>query len=268
MNLPEISVSTQAFACTALLMLSCLACKHHGSVVKNSTVPDPALEKDVKGMWMRLVSANSDSLAFLYTPEAVHINETGQVTSGAATIAELVKNGHEIIDGIATRYEVPATPDSTYIYELGTYTTTKDQTFKNLIIWNTKGGQKLRELEFVSRADMDAKVDAGITERRGEWIRLCNAHNAAALVSEVYAENAIYYNHRPVIVGREGIHADYQYMNDSNYRLSLEPILLEAVTDDLVFEIGQCSGTYKGKYILIWQKNTEGIWHILLDSNI
>ena len=84
----------------------------------------------------------------------------------------------------------------------------------------------------------------------------------------MYTENTIYYNHKPVIVGHEDLAVEYQYMNNKKYELFLEPIIVEVVQDDLVYEIGQCSGTYGGKYILIWQKGNDDVWRVLVDSNI
>jgi ketosteroid isomerase-like protein len=223
--------------------------------------PDP-------GAWMRLVNAGSDSLTGLYTPEAVHIDETGGVVTGAAAISESLRQRQFKIDSVTTSYGISATPDAAYRYELGSFYTSDRKIYKHLLIRDTRNGQFLRELEFIAPAEKGAKVATGIAERRKEWIRLCNLHNPAALVTGMYAENAVYYNHRPVVTGRDGILADYQYMSDPNYTLSLEPLILEAVTDALVFEIGQCSGSYNGKYILVWQKNTEGEWQVLMDSNI
>jgi ketosteroid isomerase-like protein len=40
------------------------------------------------------------------------------------------------------------------------------------------------------------------------------------------------------------------------------------VNDNLVYEIGQCKGTYKGKYILVWKKESDGVWRVFIDSNI
>ena len=57
-------------------------------------------------------------------------------------------------------------------------------------------------------------------------------------------------------------------MNNKNYRLKLEPLIVKPVSKNLVFEIGQCSGSYDGKYILVWGKDVDGMWKIIIDSNI
>ena len=97
---------------------------------------------------------------------------------------------------------------------------------------------------------------------------LCNQHDAQQLVAQMYTANAMYYNHKPVVVGRKDITIEYDYMNQANYSLHLEPIIVETLTPALVFEIGQCSGSYGGKYMLIWEKQKDGSWQVLMDSNI
>jgi hypothetical protein len=55
-------------------------------------------------------------------------------------------------------------------------------------------------------------------------------------------------------------------MNNPTYQLTLTPIAVEAAGKDIAFEIGQCSGSYGGKYILVWQKIGNN-WKVLFDSN-
>jgi ketosteroid isomerase-like protein len=57
-------------------------------------------------------------------------------------------------------------------------------------------------------------------------------------------------------------------MSNESYQLTLNPITIETVNPETVFEIGQCEGSYNGKYILIWKKQTDGQWRIWVDSNI
>ena len=122
--------------------------------------------------------------------------------------------------------------------------------------------------EFISSANSQNIDLEKIKERRKEWIMLCNKHNAQGLVEELYSSDAIYYNHKPVIRGHASIIADYAYMNNPEYSLHLEPLTIVPVNDHMVFEIGQCSGSYKGKYILVWKKEKDGEWRIFMDSNI
>ena len=99
-------------------------------------------------------------------------------------------------------------------------------------------------------------------------MELCNAHNVPELVEQLYTEDALYYNHKPIIKGTESIIQEYDYMNKPDYQLKLEPRAIEIVNSEMVYEIGQCVGSYSGKYILIWKMVGPGEWKIFLDSNI
>ena len=99
-------------------------------------------------------------------------------------------------------------------------------------------------------------------------MQYCNAHQVDKLVNELYTKDALYYNHRPMINGRERLIQEYSYMGNPAYKLALKPITVRPFSKDLVVEIGQCEGSYPGKYILIWQRSDQGVWQIALDSNI
>ncbi|OJU27276.1 MAG: hypothetical protein BGN92_03695 [Sphingobacteriales bacterium 41-5] len=97
-----------------------------------------------------------------------------------------------------------------------------------------------------------------INERRKLWIQLCNENNSKNLVEELYIKNAIYYNRKPPIRSTNNLIKEYSYTNNKNYRLQLHPLTTTTVNANLVFEIGQCKGTYNGKYILVWEKDSDG----------
>ena len=56
-------------------------------------------------------------------------------------------------------------------------------------------------------------------------------------------------------------------MNNPKYSLNLTPIVLELVNERIAIEIGQCSGSYNGKYVLVWEKTKDGQWKVLFDAN-
>ena len=99
-------------------------------------------------------------------------------------------------------------------------------------------------------------------------MELCNAHDVEGLVNELYSVNTLYYNHKPLVKGREDVIKEYGYMRNEKYSLKLTPLFIEAVNESTVYEIGQCNGSYGGKYILIWKKEADGKWRIFIDSNI
>jgi hypothetical protein len=78
----------------------------------------------------------------------------------------------------------------------------------------------------------------------------------------------MYYNHKPIVQGTENLIQEYGYMNRESYSLQLDPKKSVIVNANFVFEIGQCSGSYGGKYVLIWKKEADGNWRIYIDSNI
>ncbi len=108
---------------------------------------------------------------------------------------------------------------------------------------------------------------ADLDQSRTEWMRLCNAHEADELVTQLYTENTYYYNRGRLLQGTEAVAAEYSYMNNPNYSLQLTPKHIVMVTSDIAYEVGRCSGSYPNPYMLLWKKGTDGKWQILMDSN-
>lgn len=218
--------------------------------------------------WLNQFNSNKDSLAKLYFEKVIKINSAGEVLVGRDAIIEDWKKVDWNIKSIAELKRVDTHKNNPYEYEIGEFKNSKGEDFKHLIIWNTKEKTKTRELEFIAKAENFSSYKKEIDQRRKEWMAICNSHNAKKLVHQLYSENAIYYNHKPVLIGRDSITKEYSYMNRPQYQLTLTPIHLEEVTENLAFEIGQCSGGYGGKYMIVWQKDETGKWHVLMDSNI
>ena len=222
--------------------------------------------------WKNLVNEDSESLAEIYVPEAIQINLKGNVTSGAEQIITSYKNlikDWKRIDTIYTVKNIVADNRQRYEYEIGTFINSDGLEYHHLVIWNTTSALKKRELEFVAKSEGQTDhVAQELDQYREKWIQRCNEHNAGVLVEELYTDNAIYYNHKPVVIGTEAITREYGYMNNVDYSLHLEPIVVKPVSPNLAFEIGQCSGSYGGKYVIVWEKNDQNEWMVLLDSNI
>ena len=228
---------------------------------------DSSLIANAHQKWMHYINSDIDALGDLYLKNALKINGAEEVLEGPLTIVENYRSQALHIDSISMRKKFVAVLDSTVIYEIGHFWDI-DQTYAYLLLWRKDGGTLKRELEFVTPIDYAEKSPDEITASREQWMRLCNANDAAALVNEMYTENALYYNHRPIVIGREAITTEYRYMNNAEYELTLNPSIVEMVSETLAFEIGRCSGSYPGNYVLIWQKGSDGKWRILLDSNI
>ena len=216
--------------------------------------------------WMNAINNKDlDALASLYTQDVYGLSTNGVEFSSRDSLISIVEKNTFVVKDVRTISRVAA--NNKFDYEIGSFKNANDQLMKYVAIWVTSQNTERRTLEFIAETDGN-KVDLiEIDAQRAEWIRLCNAHNAKNLINKVYTKNTMYYNHRPMVVGRENLIPLYSYMNNPNYELTLHPISVEAVSETLVLEIGQCKGSYGGKYILIWQKTTEG-WQVLFDANL
>ncbi len=222
---------------------------------------------EMNHLWKTSINENN-SLNELYESIAVKANEEGVTVNGISDITSIWSADEIEINSIYSTFQITADSRNRYIYSIGGFNNSEGESFKHLLIWTTKDDAPKRELEFVAPSTLDIEMDPILDERRTEWMEYCNGKDVEGLVSNLYADNAIYYNHRPVLIGREALIREYQYMSNPNYSLTLSPLHVEMVTESLAYEIGQCEGSYNGKYMLIWQKNEAGEWRILLDSNI
>lgn len=235
--------------------------------VRNAIQIDSSNIAKTQQKWMQYINSDIDALGELYIENAVKINGAGEVINGSLAIVENYRSQALHIDSVNTLNKFVAVLDSTIIYEIGLFWST-GQNFAHLVLWRNTNGNLQRELEFVTPIGTKEPNEDEITPSRKQWMSLCNANNAKALVAEMYSENARYYNHKPMVMGRKAITAEYQYMNNPDYQLKLSPLIVEVVNKTLAFEIGQCSGSYPGNYVLVWQKGEDDTWRILLDSNI
>jgi ketosteroid isomerase-like protein len=209
-----------------------------------------------------------DQLQNSYHTNAVHITMSGRVVNGSDAISRFWVD--QDLDFISTDliFETNAVYKDDIIYKIETFNFGEDGEQTHLIIQQRNDEDNVRKLEFISPKQSADVYLSIIDQRRAEWIEYCNSHDAEGLVENLYTENAVYYNHRPVKIGRESLTQEYQYMNSPRYSLNLTPLHIEVVNDSIIYEIGQCDGSYNGKYMLVWQKAEDGTWSILMDSNI
>lgn len=237
---------------------------------------DIALEKSISTIsdsisanqkWMQAINdKNIVLLSSLYTENAMVLSSNGVDLANRNEILELVPKSDFVVKSVSTTKRIEA--NDSYDYEIGSFINKDHGLAKHLIIWNTSNNEDKRELEFIMETD-GSNVDLKeIDKQRANWMALCNAHNAKSLIENVYSENTMYYNRGRLLIGRNDLVKEYAYMNNEQYQLTLNPILVESVSETIVYEFGQCEGSYNGKYILVWQKNAQGIWQVLFDSNI
>ncbi len=213
---------------------------------------------------------NIDSIKNFYDTNSVKIISPENIIENSSKIANYYKVQKGKITSIESLFSIEANSKRKINYELVTYKTDNKKEFIGIVIWKIENEKIIREFEFTKESSLESKkVDTiNIAERRKLWIQLCNENNSNNLVKELYSSNTIYYNHKPLIKGTDNLTKEYSYMNDKSYNLKLSPLILKAVNVNFVFEIGQCTGSYNGKYILVWGKNSSGKWKIIVDTNI
>ena len=199
-----------------------------------------------------------------YTKNAVKVLENGTVLESMQQIVDFHQKENLTVDSIWTVFKTKA--NDQFSYEIGAFKSGAT-TYKHLLITTLAESPK-RVFEFIAIGTATNSDGKAIDQRRAKWMELCNQHDTRGLVEQLYAEHPLYYNHKPVIATREALITEYGYMENPKYSLELKPEHVESVTGKLAFEIGQCAGSYNGKYILIWQKDDKGVWYVLLDSNI
>ena len=264
----------QTLALTVISVLLLSGCKDASKSEmtveeNNSAMSEPGSNNmDPDAQWQLIVNAQLDSLYPMYTKNAYKISGKGEIVNGNMNIMDLYKGKGLVINTITSKQRITAVLDSTVVYELGNFSTPDRTSYAHLIIWRKGDDRIKRELELVAKRVLKTPVPVDLDQRRKEWMNLCNANKVDELVNELYTENTLYYNHKPMVIGREAVIEEYGYMNNPQYELQLNPIILEVVNHELVFEIGKGSGSYNGNYVLVWKKGEDDVWRILLDSNI
>lgn len=249
-----------------LTLIFFFACSSPSEEGKSNTTTTATEQINQKAEW--LTAFNDDlNLDSFYLEDAVIALDDGsfyQDENGRISYFKQLKEQTGKFQHGRTSFHTNTVNDIEY--ELGDWVGDNKSFYRFLRIKDAEG---LRALEFYTEGDLNHELDYGeIDAARKKWMLLCNQHNAAELVKQLYTKNAIYYNHKPVVVGTESIAEEYGYMNNPDYRLKLVPLTVDPANKNIVFEIGQCSGSYNGKYVLIWKKGEDGIWKILLDSNV
>jgi len=209
-----------------------------------------------------------DSLPILYAENAIIITENGDVIEGKNNAYKFkISQGSDFQD-VETLALFNANERRGLEYEIRESKSKSNILYKSLIIWKKTDDIREREFEITIESHKNSLDLAVLDMRREEWMKYCNAHDVEGLVKELYSANTMYYNHKPIIRGYEDLIKEYDYMNNEKYSLILEPLIVETVKDDFIFEIGQCKEGYNGKYVLIWKKDADGKWRIFIDSNI
>ena len=234
-------------------------------IVKSEHIPD-----NLKKWADDINNDNTNSLKNSYDTNAIKIISEDSIIDNSAQIANYYRIQTGKITSIESIFNLEANKKKEINYQLVRYQIDNLKEFIGIVIWKMENGKIIREFEFTQETTLESKkVDTtDIDERRKLWIELCNKNNSENLVKQLYSKHTMYFNHKPIVKGTEELIKEYSYMNNGNYTLNLHPLKLEVVNANFVFEVGQCSGSYNGKYILVWKKQPDGNWKVYIDSNI
>jgi ketosteroid isomerase-like protein len=239
--------------------------KSQTEIVQSKQIPD-----NLKNWADDINNGKINNIKNSYDANAIKIIPEDSIIENSTQIAEYYKIHKGKITSIESIFSIEASKERGINYQLVKYKMDDLKEFIGIVIWRKENERIIREFKFTEKIIVESKnIDSlNIAIRRKLWIQLCNENNAENLVKELYTNNTMYFNHKPVVKGAEKLIKEYSYMNNENYNLNLHPIKLELVNANLAFEVGQCSGSYKGKYILVWKKHSNGNWKVLIDSNI
>ncbi|MCB0632128.1 MAG: hypothetical protein KDD15_20420, partial [Lewinella sp.] len=204
--------------------------------------------------------------------------------AGVFSLRNLLQNPEEMYDdllkipyvlgkiGEPETFGVVQHSDDRYL-EMGTFpvTSAEDGTFHfaYLTAWKMVDSVWLRELDVLESMNNEApEVDLQeIDQARSIWQELSNARDHEQLVKNSYAPRGFYFNQGRSYRGTEAISEVYSYMSGENWQITLTGLSVMPVKDDLVFELGQYQSNGTGHYVILWQKQDDGNWQVLLDFN-
>lgn len=250
-----------------VVSVSCMSQINPSDKTASSSSVESEENSDVNP-WTYYYNLKSDSLQYLYAENSIRILESGEVLNGRDQIKDSILKGTLRLQSVKRDTLLLAHKGRAIEYEISENIYGKDEKEKILTIWQTKDQERKRVFEFVSKMEASKLDHLALNERRKQWMILCNKHNAKNLIDDLYSENTLYYNHKPIVKGRAQLTQEYGYMNNEKYNLALAPEIVDKVNENIIFELGQCSGSYGGKYIIIWRKEEDGAWRIFIDSNI
>ena len=214
---------------------------------------------------MQAEIVSNSNIDNFFSSDAIVLNTSGKTLENEDDIIHQIKGFQKLSNVFfTTGREI-----RNIYYSIYEFSNNTGESQLNLIIWQIEN--EIPYIDFMYSAPITEENTLTLEKidlARELWIKLCNENNASKLISQVYTPNTIYYNHKPLIIGREALIKEYAYMNREEYNLRLNPLFVKRANDDIAFEIGQCVGSYGGKYILIWKKTENDEWQIFIDSNI
>ncbi len=256
-----------------LIIFGCKQGEHKKENISNTqpeVIQSEHISDNLKNWADDINNGDSNIIKNYYDTNAIKIISADSILETSTQIANFYGNQEGKITSIESIFSIEANKERRINYELVRYEIDNIKGFIGIVIWRIENEQIIREFEFTEKSTLESKkVDTtDIAEKRKLWIEICNTHNAENLVKQLYSNNTMYFNHKPIVKGTEELIKEYSYMNDENYTLNLQPLNMQIVNANFAFEVGQCSGSYNGKYIIVWKKHSDGNWKVYIDSNI
>ncbi len=201
------------------------------------------------------------------TSDAYILSEKG-VLKGIERINEFVSTFKEE-NGIEISYtkDFSIEVNANLAYEIGNIQA--NESLYSVMFINQKGEDSESNIEFLiiyEQLETEDELNV-IDQSRNNWMEFCNSHQVDKLVSQLYVKDSYYYNRGRLLKGTQALTSEYSYMNSTNYSLTLSPKHVTFVNDTIAYELGRCTGSYPLPYMLVWEKQADRTWMILMDSN-
>lgn len=157
--------------------------------------------------------------------------------------------------------------DSANYFEVGRFERDDGIPIFFLIGWQYINGNWIRELDlFIDNTVTQCSDIGGVEVARNKWMKLANEHNPENLVNNSYTYNAIYFSNGKLTMVDQ-LAKRYKYMSNQDWKIELEAYDVMVVQEGLILEIGEYRAKSKGLYLIIWQKQENKKWKVLLDFN-
>ena len=221
--------------------------------------------------FISIMRKNKNEIKNFYIENAILINNNGDCIIGNNQINDYYKNNLKELSSIKSIKTYVRVVAEANVYEIGFYYTKIKSIYSYLTSLRKNGNNWYRELEVLSKNTINNNTnfnkDIDIKRKMISDI-INNEHNVKKLVEKVYENKAYYYSRGNLIQGREKIINSLTHMSNLNSIFNLKPETKIQINPDKAYEIGEWNLNQRtGKYILIWRKQSNDDWKIMLDSN-